>query len=385
MSPETCRALFVHGVASADLAVVEGRYDSAIQGEPAGGRLDSLCEWLDLPRLIVLDVTHLGRCRLPPRPDPADGLLLDRVSDAGQLARLRTELEALWGIPVLGALEPLPRFRQEALGAAQGSRLPREVYHRLGDNFARYWRPASLLRVACGRGLPAGGPGRIVPVRPRRGLTVAIAYDEAFNRYFPETLELLESAGASVVDFSPLRDENLPAQADVVYIGCGRPERFAAALSENHCMKAALRSHLCAGRRIYGEGAGAAYLCELMETPGGQLKRMAGILPAVARLGPAADRLRPMELTLGRPSWLGHKGALLRGYRNPTWQLQPRGHLTSLASEPEDGYCLVGSFLTVGSLLHLNFIAHPVVFDHFFFPETPPEVLKHRPVPVWGL
>src|SRR5690606_21378146 len=95
-----------------------------------------------------------------------------------------------------------------------------------------------------------------------RPLTVAVAYDEAFRCYFPDTLDLLEHLGATVVDFSPLRDEALPLGTDIVYFGCGHPERYAEALASNHCMMLAIREHVCAGRRIYAEGGGVAYLCQ---------------------------------------------------------------------------------------------------------------------------
>jgi cobyrinic acid a,c-diamide synthase len=202
-------------------------------------------------------------------------------------------------------------------------------------------------------------------------LTVAIAYDEAFNCYYPDSLDLLELRGASVVDFSPLRDENLPPQVDVVYFGCGHPERFAAALSENHCMAAALRSHLCAGRRIYGEGGGAAYLCHQMETPAGDLKRMAGVLPAVARFERNPSPVRPMEITLARSNWLGDQGTRLRGYRSSFWRFEPAGDLVGFAGEREHDFDMIGNFRAVGSLLHLHFAAQPKCLDRFFVPGIP--------------
>ncbi len=199
-------------------------------------------------------------------------------------------------------------------------------------------------------------------------LTVAIALDEAFDCYFPNTLDLLEQRGAVVVDFSPLRDEHLPPQADVVYFGCGHPERYAAALSENHCMMAALRSHLCAGRRIYAEGGGAAYLCQQMETPQGEFRLMAGVLPAVARLERWPQAARPVEVTLARPTWLGAKGTRIRGYQNPMWRLEPLGRCAGFGAEPGLEYLLAGSFHAVGSLLHVDFAAEPALLEHFFRP-----------------
>jgi cobyrinic acid a,c-diamide synthase len=374
MSPDTCRDVFLRGAESADLALVEGQFDSAIQGPNPGGRLELLCRWLDLPRVIVLDVSQIDPCQWPARPDAADALLLDRVRDAEHLARLTTELETLWGVPVLGALHAVPRLRAELDSIPRGAPLPREVSRRLGDCLARYCKPGRLLDLASRSRMPAaphcGTDALRAPVR----LTVAIAYDDAFNGYFRDTLDLLERRGASIVDFSPLRDEALPPQADLVYLGCGHPERYAAALSENHCMMAALRSHVRAGRRLYSEGGGTAYLCRQMETPDGRFRHMVGILPAVARLVRKARPIEPVEVSLADSNWFGTKGDRLRGYLNPSWFLEPLANLRSFVAEQGYRYSLVGTFQSVGSLLHLSFGANPALLDHFFFPEPSPEL-----------
>jgi cobyrinic acid a,c-diamide synthase len=356
---------------SADLALVEGRFQPAGGLPTPGGKLEPLCDWLDLPRVAIVDARLLGACRLPKRPEPLDGLLLDHVRGGGDLARLATDLESLWGVPVLGALESLPRLRRELAAVGQGDRPDREVCRQLGEHFSRYWKPEQIAELAFRREMPRCCPVRSSLARWEARLTVAIAYDEAFNCYFSETLDLLEAWGASVVDFSPLRDEHLPPQADVVYLGCGHPERFAAALAENHCMKAALRSHLFAGRRIYGEGGGAAYLCQHLETPDGQLKRMVGVLPAIARLIRSPGPALPRDVTLARPNWLGDAGTRVRGYRNPHWQIEPTGTLTSFIAGEQWRHDLVGTFHAVGSLIHLYFAAQPAFLDHFFRPEVP--------------
>jgi len=371
MTPESCRDVFFRGLRAADLALVEGSFTSAGDGDSAGGKLDPLCDWLDLPRLAIVDARRLGACRLPERPEHLDGLLLDHVRDDGDLARLTIDLESLWGVPVLGGLESLPRLRRQLQGPGQGGWPPRDVCCQLGARLMRSWKPERILRIACLREMSRGGLAPLGSTGRESRLTVAIAYDEAFNGYFAETLDLLEARGASVVDFSPLRDEHLPSQADVVYLGCGHPERFAATLAENHCMKAALRSHLFAGRRLYGEGGGAAYLCQQMETPDGQLQRMVGVLPAVARLVRHPGPTHPCDVTLARPSWLGDAGTRVRGYRVPQWRLEPAGALSSFLAEQEHRNDLVGGFHSVGSLIHLYFAAQPAFLDHFFWPELP--------------
>lgn len=366
MSPATCREIFVRGARAADLALVEGKLASPAGSEDAGGNLETLCRWLNLPRLVVLDAVQIGRRGLPPRPESLEGLLLDRVDDSCHFARLTTNLEALWGVPVLGALERSPRLPTSPEGIPGLSRPPRRLASELGDQLARYWRPEQILKLAYGREFPASVASRASRNRGAAELTVAIAYDEAFNDYFQDTFDLLELWGASIVDFSPLRDETLPPQTDIVYLGCGHPERYAAALAENHCMTAALRSHLAAGGRVYGEGGGAAYLCQQMETPGGKLKRMVGILPAAARLRRAAADTAPVDVTLDRSNWLGERRTRVRGYRNLNWEFQPLGPLAGFVADPRHRYDLVGSYRAIGSLLHLDFAAQPKFLHRFF-------------------
>jgi cobyrinic acid a,c-diamide synthase len=369
MSPELCQAIFVRGAQDADLAVVEGRFDATAGDEDRGGRLEPLCRWLNLPRLVVLDASEVERSGLPDRPKEVDGLLLDRVLDGHHLAGLTTDLEALWGVPVLGALEPLTGLRARLKAVPRGDAPPPLLCRELGDHFARNWQPQRLMKIASRRPFPNGSCGQLPSEPNGQPLTVAIAYDEGFNCYFQDALDLLELGGASVVDFSPLRDESLPPQTDVVYLGCGHPERHAATLAANHCMKAALRSHLAAGRRIYGEGGGAAYLCQQMETPDGQWMRMVGILPAAAHLRRASSGPTPVEVTLRRPNWLGQREMQLRGYRNPNWDARPVGAPAGFVAEEKHRDELLGNFLAVGSLVHLDFAAQPTFLDRFFQPE----------------
>ncbi len=369
MSPDACRALFVYGTRSADLAVVEGQFRPVPEGG-AGGQLEPLCQWLDLPRVIVLDVARLESCRLPEIPRDTAGLLLDGISDTNHFARLTTDLESVLHAPVLGALDAMPDLRAALAELPPGERIPAAFCRQLGDRFARWWNPGRILELATRRQMPAPDSSWLRGGKTRRcKLTVAIAYDEAFHCYFPDTLDLLELQGASVIDFSPLRDEHLPPQTDIAVFGCGRPEHYATTLSENHCMMAALRSHLCAGRRIYAEGGGAAYLCRQMETPWGEFKRMAAVVPAVARWLREPAPPTPAEVRLARPTWLGSTGTLLRGYRNSHWQFVPLDGSRTTLSDEADQYEILGDFQAIGSPIHLDFAADPCCLNHLFYPE----------------
>ncbi|HEV3138716.1 MAG TPA: hypothetical protein VGZ26_12450, partial [Pirellulales bacterium] len=197
---------------------------------------------------------------------------------------------------------------------------------------------------------------------------VAIAYDDCFHGYFPDTLDLLELNGAAVCDFSPLRDERLPPGTDVVYIGCGHPEWFADELAANDCMLLALKSHLCGGRRMYVECGGLAYLCQQIEMPDSEFLPMAGVLPAQARLNLAAEAPTPSEITLASDTWLGPAGASWRGYLNSRWTIEPHGYVESCAAEAGHEFDVLARHLAIGSRMHLNFAAQPNMLEHFFEP-----------------
>src|SRR5205814_2095360 len=81
---------------ASDTAIVEGLFDAAttdvgrtllsagmsMAGKnvcPTASSLDRLCEWLDLPRIAIVDVRALAQRGIAQRPTRIDALLLDRV------------------------------------------------------------------------------------------------------------------------------------------------------------------------------------------------------------------------------------------------------------------------------------------------------------------
>jgi len=376
MTPDTCRAVFVHGMRSADVGIVEGRYPiGPVADRSVGGRLDTVSEWLDLPRLVVLDVSQIHDCVAPPRLEKVDGLLLDRVADNCDLPRLRTMLEPLWGAPVLGALGEAAPLRAVVDHLPPGASPSRKLCQALGDQLAPSLWLDRLLQIAGNRAvLPADDP-LFWPGSPISRLNVAVAYDEAFHCYFPDALDLLELSGATIRDFSPLRDERLPGDPDLVLIGCGRPEQAARELASNHCMLMDLRRYAGSGGRMYAEGGGMAYLCRQLVADDGRHYPMAGILPAVARHHSTPAAFEPVKLTLAENNWLGETTQRMRGYVNAAWQIEPAGSLVRCAFQRESRFDLVRRRQVIGSRLHLNFVAHPAFLQSLFRCRQPRRVV----------
>lgn len=367
MPSEICRELFQHSSADSDCAVVEGRFRAAIVPEMPSASLEALCEWLDLARLAVLDVTNLCGCRLPPRPQ-ADALLLEGLASEAELLRVQTSLESLWGLRVLGGLPRLPAIEAAVNACPRGTTPPQQVCRELGDHFLRYSQLDAILRLADRRTLPDTPPRLFRASQPPPTMVVAVAYDAAFNCYFPDVLDLLEARGVKVRDFSPLRDEALPPDTDLVYLGCGHPERHAEKLARNVCLLEAVRKHVRGGGRVYAEGGGLAYLCQELADERGRLFPMVGIFPAAASLRSDPQPPQPIELTLATSNWLGPAGTRLRGYLNCNWQIRPFKALHGQVQEHGHAHDLVARHNALGSRLHLNFAALPHVFPHLIHP-----------------
>jgi len=365
MPKDVCRELFYRAARRADLSVVDGRYQ---QGFAPGSDLSVLADRLDLPRLVVIDVARLDGCRIPRRPEGAAGLLLDGVGDESHFCQIQTNLEALWGIPVVGGLPRLEALRNEPGRREPGAPASSEAINLLARSLQRFTSLKRLRQIAA-------RPWSIEVVqrvfhreRKLRRVTIDVAYDNIFTGYFPETLEVLEHLGARVVDFSPLRDEVLPEGIDLVYIGCGHIERFAAKLSDNMCMALSLRNHLCAGRRIFAEGAGVAYLCQHVELDRDSRFPMVGVLPCIAQHQVDRAESVPVETTLHRGCWLSPGNSTIRGYRGGRWRLPPHPELRGLSIAGESDVDVLAQGPLVACNLNLHLASQVSLLRHFFSP-----------------
>lgn len=364
MSEAVCRELFAHGASGCDLALVLGEFDAGAASQRCaavvGSSLTALCQWLDLPRIVVLDAATMNDCALPTKPAEVDAVLIYGSAADATMERRRTQVETLWGAPVLGALE-IPDALAKALADAPLGTTPAAETVRALAACAEGAIAWDRLWTLAGRRPISNSPVQLFAPHEARlgGVRVAIAFDDAICCYFPDVLELLELRGASVRDFSPLKDDRLPKGTDVVYLGCGRPEQFARQLADNDCLKLALREHFVAGRRIYAEGGAAAILAETLQTAGGEQHAMAGLLPLTLRCDGAALPTLPIETTLSRDCWLGPRGTALRGYLNSTWTFSGPDDIQSLRLTDDEQPLLWGYGEAIVSRLHLNFAALP--------------------------
>jgi cobyrinic acid a,c-diamide synthase len=123
---------------------------------------------------------------------------------------------------------------------------------------------------------------------------VGVARDEAFCFYYAENLELLQQAGAELVEFSPIWDP-LPDDLDGLYIGGGYPELHAAELAANHSATKAIRDFCERGGPVYAECGGLMYLGQTLQLDGSSYE-LCGALPLDTRM-PAGLQIAYVEVS----------------------------------------------------------------------------------------
>jgi cobyrinic acid a,c-diamide synthase len=200
---------------------------------------------------------------------------------------------------------------------------------------------------------------------------IAVARDNAFCFYYQDNLELLEQYGAEIVPFSPLTDDDLPQDADGLYLGGGYPELFAEKLTENSQLRDRVRNKSREGMPIYGECGGFMYLCEELVDLKNARYPMTGCFPFATKMSPRLKALGYREITLTDDTVIGRRGLSIRGHEfhyseltrlahdfQTVYQISDRSGLDRL---PE-GYQVNR---TLGSYNHLHFGSQPTVAGHF--------------------
>ncbi|MFF7129620.1 MULTISPECIES: cobyrinate a,c-diamide synthase [unclassified Streptomyces] len=301
--PELVAPLFLHGASGCDLAVVEGvmgLYDGAA-GEGELASTAHVAKLLRAPVVLVVDASSQSRSVAAlvhgfASWDPevrVGGVILNKVGSDRHEELLRDALDAA-GVPVLGVLRraaqvDTPSRHLGLVPVAERHSAAVEAVAAMGEQVARGCDLAALEALARGAGPVPGGSAPWTPEpmpthRPTRlaerpGPVVAVAGGEAFTFSYAEHTELLTAAGAEVVTFDPLRDEQLPDGTAGLVIGGGFPEVYAAELSANEPLRKAVAALAERGAPVAAECAGLLYLCRELDG-----KPMCGVLDATARM-----------------------------------------------------------------------------------------------------
>jgi cobyrinic acid a,c-diamide synthase len=144
-------------------------------------------------------------------------------------------------------------------------------------------------------------------------MKLAIAFDKAFCFYYEDNLDLLRDTGFEIAFFSPLEDDEIPDDADAVYIGGGYPELYAKTLSQNTRLLISIKQWIEDGKPVYAECGGLMYLAKDITVIDGERYEMTGVFPFETRMT-KKPRLGYREIELLENCILGRKGDILRGH-----------------------------------------------------------------------
>lgn len=382
------RQIFAQGCLGADLAIVEGCL-GLFDGRVDGGRDGSTAEVAGVLKALVLLVVDvkgmgghsaaaavLGFKQLEPKLKFAGVILNNVLSDEHQ----RAVEDAIWAfakLPVLGALPAIEEIaipeRGPVLLPLRENRAWKVAQERLTQAMVRHV-DLNLVQALAGR-------AELLPMVPKKVFTgqapdgaptrIAVAYDDAFNFYYPENLEMLAEKGGEVVPFSPLEDEQLPGGIEGIYLGGGFPAVFAMSLSQNRGMALALQRAHGSGIPIYAEGGGLMYLAREVRTNDQARHAMAGVLPIDVEMEDALRRVGYRQVMTLEDSVLSPRGQFFRGHEfhwsrvlPANGHLRPAYRLANAAGELIGPEGLVAPNL-LASYVQLHFGQNPILVERF--------------------
>ncbi|MDI3309952.1 MAG: cobyrinate a,c-diamide synthase [Thermoanaerobacterium sp.] len=265
---------FLKHALSGDVAVVEGvmgMYDGT--NNTSYGSSAHVAKLLNLPVILVVDasgmaasVSALVKGYIEYDKDVSVvGVIFNRVGSEKYYNLLKECIERDLGIRAFGYL---PHDDRVSLPERHLGLTP--IFETKGDhNF-------SILYDSIGKFIDVDGildacdvdlkkddsdEGKVT-VRIRETVKIALAYDEAFNFYYQDSLDSLIESGGKLIPFSPLRDDAIPKGVSGIYLGGGFPEVFAERLSKNHSMLSSIKESIEKGMPVYAECGGLMYLAK---------------------------------------------------------------------------------------------------------------------------
>ena len=374
MGREQVKKSFAAGAADTDCAVIEGvmgMFDSAAPGSLEGSTAE-VATLLDVP--VILTVNCRGMAGSIAAIVKGYAEFCDKVKVIGVIANmvgsekhaeiLRRALE-LANLPSL--LGYLPRNEKWTLPERHLGLVPfieneksDEWFEELGTAAEKYFEIDKILALCVkAKSAPPHRAPRPVEVR------LAVAKDEAFHFYYQDNLDILRENGFELVEFSPIRDRQLPDNINGIYLGGGFPEVFAAELEQNSRMRQAVKDFARNGGAVYAECGGFMYLTEKLTDNSGRSMNMCGIIPAHTFMGSRLGSFGYREAKTCRETFFGPAGTVFRGHEfhwsdtEFTTKTEPLWLIKGAQQADEWTPCGYHSGNVCASYIHLHLASNP--------------------------
>ncbi len=279
MGNDTIINSFVSRAKDSRFALIEGNR-GIFDGFDAAGSSSTaeLAKLLNSPVLLVVDCTKVTRtvaamvlgCQ---NLDPGlriSGVILNKVATPRHEDVVTRAIQTYTDTPVLGAI---PRLRKDPLPMRHLGVTPADEHP---EALAALKQLASLLEtsadlerikqiayaqppLALSRYVEPWSPPRAEGPCGDNRPTIGVIKDAAFQFYYPENLEALESAGGRIIFLNSLSDSDFP-ELNALYVGGGFPETHARELEKNRNFRKGLKKAIEKGLPVYAECGGLMYL-----------------------------------------------------------------------------------------------------------------------------
>ena len=382
MPEDKLREIFIRTSKEADISVIEGvmgLYDGGRSGVSSTAEIAKL---LDAPVVLVIDAKSMGASaaaialgfREYDQQVKLAGVILNRLGSDTHRLMIEKAMQEI-GIPVLGAIKrddslAMPERHLGLLPVEENQR-ELEAVEAIGRAVVSQTDLVSIIRLADKAGEMELADDSNAVKEDDKIVTIAVARDDAFSFYYPESLRILEKSGARIILFSPLKDKELPF-CDGVILGGGFPEMFAEALRCNYTMLESIKNAAESGMPIYSECGGFMYLTQAMIDFDGIEHTMAGVLPCRVQMNKKLQMVGYVSAEMNTDTVLGPKGTRLHGHEFhfsseiiPEKDCRDRAFtFTRMRNNAvyQAGYAWKN---VLGSYLHLHFAGCPEAADYF--------------------
>lgn len=324
---EEIKYLFAKSSEKADISIIEGvmgLYDGLGDSHDYCSSA-SMSKLIDCPVILIIDgkamaassaALVLGFKNLDNNVNIA-GVIANNVSTKSHYNIIKNSIEKFTGIPVIGHI---PRDENFTLSSRHLGLTPSVEVKDLDSKLdyvasvvEKYIDIDKLLEIS-NQSEYKFDKNRRDKVKNITDVRLGIAYDDAFNFYYQDSLELFEDMGVKLVKFSPIRDKNLPDNIDGIFLGGGFPEIFAQDISKNKSLLKEIKEKSLNNMPIYAECGGLMYLGESLEDLSGNKVEMTKIFDGNSIMAKKLQRFGYCEGTANVDTIISQKGDKVKGH-----------------------------------------------------------------------
>ncbi|TZE81687.1 cobyrinate a,c-diamide synthase [Calorimonas adulescens] len=380
-SRENILSIFIKNAFRADISIVEGvmgLYDG--MDSTSNGSSADIAKLLDIPVILVVDAGAMsasvsamvmGYMQYDKNVNIV-GVILNRVGSERHFRLLKECIERDLKLNVFGYLPYNKDFRlpERHLGLIPAFEMEglnkklEDLYDCVEENIDIDRILESAVDIDC---CGDGGNTGVSVINKR--VKIAYAYDEAFNFYYKNTMDVFMESGAELVPFSPIHDSSLPAGISGVYIGGGFPEVFAERLSNNIGMMESIRNAVESGMAVYAECGGFMYLTRSITCKDGSKYPMAGIYNVDTIMTDRLNHFGYVKVDVIEDNVLFNKGETIRGhefhYSKVSGGYPCMSYLVHKLGGNEAWPCGYRYKNCLGTYVHIDLSAYPTAVKKF--------------------